>query len=399
VEVYAYLNPDGPNGGDYVSYASVDSGSWTMSLDPSLTGQTLYFFLQIGGQDFSFRHDLGRSQYISGSLPVINLGSLNLSRVFLSGTVGTISLNNGPTGGFSVAVLDEDGYELGYSYGRVANEPGNDNGGDWTVVLEVPSVTTVVHFMVSIYPRDGDGSVRHDTEVTRTISPVPAAIEDIELGDINLNTVTLSGSLSSLTLNNQPVVYEEADIIAFDRAAGMILGRGGIYDSSWSLTAPAPASPVTVSFAVTLPYGNGIYYLEQLGFGKNITLTPGGAAPVSLGAIAVNVKPITVSVNSGGVPVQVVVMPVRELITPQNVSYNENMLLKLYAVPMVMVSSSDENGPTLAASWTLPVPPALNSCQFIAATSQSSYYLTPSPVDISSGTVSLDLSQMTPLDF
>jgi hypothetical protein len=395
--IEAYTDPDGHS--SYVGFGFVDSVSgWSMNLDDGiLPGTTLYFFVSINYQGAQIRHNTGVTKNMNAPYSGINLipGGINLDRTILSGTVGAVTLNGTPT-------------NLVYINPRAGNNDLDGGGsadtkaGTWAAAIEPFAVATEVSFRAYVSPPEGGSSVRYDIPgVSITVAPGLQTIGNIHLGNIfatQVPQVTLSGTVGTITLNSVTQNSNNFDILAFDRAAGKILGRSGIKTSAWSIQTDAPAAPTTVTFGLPILYSQTppLLYIEHLDYNKNATLASSDVGPVALGNITIAAKSVTVTVNNGGTPTPALVAPLRESMALSEFTMDDNMLLKLYSMPY---GDANNPEPTPATSWTMWVPQSLQSCQFVVMT-QSGVYITPSTVNISSGSVSLNTantSQLIPL--
>jgi hypothetical protein len=225
--------------GNYLGYTSQisESGAWSISISPanttlaSTTSISFRVTVYVGGSYWDQDIPGATKPYTGKSISGIALGDVSFATITLSGTIGAVTVNSKPYSGYiQIEATNQNGDYLGY--------PSLDSeSGLWSMNISSTNTalasTTSISFQVSIYADESDFSMRWD--IPDAAAYTGKSISGIELGDVNFTTVTLSGTIGTVTVDGDTPSYFSIQAATQD---GMILGSTAssyIEDGEWSI--------------------------------------------------------------------------------------------------------------------------------------------------------------------
>jgi hypothetical protein len=381
VEVDAYTSD-----GSYLGYGRVDpsSGNWSMYINPlSVSTEVQFRVYTYDSTSGSYSFETGITRTVHNtSIHNIALGQFNKTLITLSGTVD-VTVN-----GVRPESMEVQAYTSG-QYGNYLGYGSIDSSGNWNIYIEPLSASTEVQFRVEIWDYNIGSSHQIETGVSRMV--YTASISNINLGQFQKNVVTLAGNV---TLQKDGSSVENASVAAFAESGGkkIFLGSGYVNDSNWSIGVGAWSG--TVSFRAMVYPSDGYILITDVDASKNIALSGASKTGINLGTVNIQTKNITVSVTQGGTPVDAAFGILRETATRADMMSDSIMYEKLIAGKLFLSSSSQ----TLAIPASTPNNVWLGVGIGDVSNGGGEFYITRSAVNISSGTISLDVNQMDALE-
>ncbi|MDR1324871.1 MAG: hypothetical protein LBK00_02405 [Treponema sp.] len=251
------------DGGNYLGETSVNSqgGAWSIAISSTnsnlASATSISFQVQINTGGSWLYHDIPdvTKPYTAGqSISGIELGDVTIAAITLSGTIGTVTVNGAPySGNMWIDAYNQNGSYLG---GYNTSYSGN---GAWSIVIPSTNTnlasTTSISFKVLI---TNGYNLRQDiSDVTKAYTG--QSISGIELGDVTIAAITLSGTIGTITVNGAPA-SGSIWIQAYNQD-GNFLGNSENVDSgggAWSIAIPSTntnlASTTSISFQVRINY-------------------------------------------------------------------------------------------------------------------------------------------------
>jgi hypothetical protein len=359
--------------GNQIGYANVNSeGAWSMSLNSPPASGTYYFrvyaYNSTQGQSFN------KSNVQDITFPIATYSGISIVHDFqatiLSGTAN-ITVNGSPASNVQVSASARSGSSSsGLGYAQASN-------GNWAISTTEPIVPgPIIEFYVS-YNVSGNHYSYDADPITYTSSSAPI--------NLDKSFITLSGSIT-LSAGGTPV--SEYTLAAMD-SAGKILGETWSESSSSNWTIPIESVSGTVTFNARLTlYDSGKDYGFVAGVG---TTNVSGTATSGINLSAnVAVKNLSVSIRSGGTPVDAFFAMLPNQFDPGSSYYGWDDIIM-------------QTGDTMA-NWNIKIPNATpNNIWFVVGIRDASdnwtYYRTTSSVNISSGSVTLDINNLQFVDY
>jgi hypothetical protein len=280
MEIQARINNS--QGDDWLGGTWINnSGAWSIAVPPERLASTTSIRFRVkvhtGGSDLEWDIPDVDETYNDGSISGINLGSVNINFVTLSGTIGAITVNGAPppSGEIRIEAFIPNGSGLN------GTRDFNQNGA-WSMAVPTTGLVsgvTTIRFKLVI---ESDGS-RLDWEIpVADQSYNGSSISNIVLGNVNADFVTLSGTIGSVTVNNAPY-NDELRIRVFDQDNNHLRDTWGVYPSgSWTILIPSAdlGSTNTLRFTAEV---NG----EQQNISGTYSYNGGDRSNIALGAVAI----------------------------------------------------------------------------------------------------------------
>jgi len=242
VAIGAFFDADYDNFTGAYNYVDLDDGTWAIRLPPFSADTTLYFALQIQGggassMKFTDVTATVKDQDISG----IDLGNIGFSTITLSGTA-TVTLNGDDPGWSYVYVYADAQFQNYVGDGEI-----DLNGTDWSINIPSFDTDTLLYFTVEAGGNGSDGE--KDTGVTRTVRA--ANVSGIDLGTIDIQDITLSGTINVTVDGQEP---DQARLIVYEDRGNYMNWIGECYidlaSNTWSLMLSSSARDRVLRFEV-----------------------------------------------------------------------------------------------------------------------------------------------------
>jgi hypothetical protein len=195
--------------------------------------------------------------YEGQSIPDIALGNVSITNITLSGSIGAVSVNGDPHSGdiWIIAYNQDDNW-----LGSVWLNGGSD--GVWSITIPSTNTnlasTNSIRFRVEI---NTGGSWQY-WDIPTTYPYEGHSIPDIVLGNVSITTITLSGTIGAVSVDNV-TLSEGIRIIAYNQDGNSLGGaslNGGSGAWSMTMTDTTLASTDSIRFRVDIDTGGSYLY-------------------------------------------------------------------------------------------------------------------------------------------
>jgi hypothetical protein len=264
VQVFAYNQDDESLG----SYTYPESGAWSIIVSPTATvlERTDYISFRVTtyADNVSLSQDAATIPYAGKSILDIELGPVDFKPITLSGTIGKLTVNGDAyTGSINIQAYNQNDEFLG----PMGPSNGIGSNGAWSISIAptnpVLASTTSISFRVTTYT--DSLSLSEKIPAVKENYTAGQSIPNIELGDVDFKTITLSGTIGAVTVDGGSFSGSRY-IYAYNQDNTYL---GSFYTSSageWSInlapTNTALAATTSISFRVEA-YANGASLIRE----------------------------------------------------------------------------------------------------------------------------------------
>jgi len=237
---------------NYIAETWFDGTDWSLTIPSFDTDTPLYFTVYAygnggGGEKYTGVTRTVRAADVSG----INLGTIDIQDITLSGTI-TVTVNGQEPDDAWLIVYryyEEDDYMSQIAWLSI-----DLASNTWSMTLSPSPRDMVLRFEVESYLPGSSNSLRKELSASVTVKDQDKI--NINLGTVNLTTVTLSGTVT-ITIDGEP--YDDYVELTAYSTNGFVFGTP-IYpddDYTWSATLMPFAADTTLSFSVSFytPWG------------------------------------------------------------------------------------------------------------------------------------------------
>jgi hypothetical protein len=360
-----------------------------MLFDSSPSSRTVYFEvnLQPSNSSGSLEKGTAVSRPVSNSpISGISLGSIAFTAITLSGHID-FKIN---------AITPQDKWIE--AYGGANNDylgqSRIDSSGNWAISINAFDSPSTVSFWVSV-----GNDISYDVGSRNGVYNID--ISDIELGSVNKQVVTLSGTVSGTVSDTVEGTLQPAGctVLAYIGGENILLGGASVGSSqNWSMQVEAPASSKTVSFIVAPVIGNSQVFF-RLGSGFDRPVYNSDVSGINLSGTFVT-KPLNVTITTNGTtPLPGVVYVSDSEIVSTDLMDKSGQLKAIAGSYMEDTNMGGGSSPVIPSSWNLKVPNnTTGNIYFVVMTESNGVYISTSPVSYSSS-VTLNTSNMEELSF
>jgi hypothetical protein len=254
---------------DYLGSSSAvnsESGAWSIAISLTNTAlastTSIRFQVRIEINGSYLDHDIPdvTKPYEGQSISDIALGDIAITNITLSGTIGTVTVNGAPySGNIWIGAYNQDGNFLR------STEQINSQSGAWSMAMSLTNTalasTTSINFQVRI-EINGSSLTQDIPAATKTYTQ-GQSISGIELGDIAITNITLSGTIGTVTVNGAPY-SGNMWINAYNQDGQYLGGYNTNYSGSgaWAINIPLTNLESTTSIRFQLEINTGGSYLH-----------------------------------------------------------------------------------------------------------------------------------------
>jgi hypothetical protein len=273
ITVGAYSYEEGKGSFNFESIAS--GGSWSISGIPSDFSGTVNFSIRAYSHGEWYTADAG--SWTSGS-PTSGI-SLSASFIFLSGSIGTVTVNGTMPDSVRIYARTSD---YSYYWGYMDMDTGN-----WQIQLpgEVSGTLTIwidVEYAGGLYSKD---------LTTRLISG--SSLTGIALGNVDIDLITLSGSIGTITVNGTTPSFVDVYAITPDYSS---FYSGSVNGGNWQIGGIPGDFSGTLIIGVMAEYAGGLYSKDL----TTQTISGSSLTGIALGNVAITLSPISGTVTTNG---------------------------------------------------------------------------------------------------
>jgi uncharacterized repeat protein (TIGR02543 family) len=272
---------------------NLNDGTWSVTMEPFETAATLYFRIETYYNNGWFSKETGISVTVQDqNKPNINLGTVSFNAITLSGTVDVKVGGNPPSNAYVQMYLDEN-YNIYLTSAWL-----NLNDGTWSVTIEPFETAATLYFTIRTYYNNRWFSKGTGINVTVQDQDKP----NIDLGTVNFNAITLSGTVDVKVGGNPPSQAEVQIYLDENYHSYLTSARVNLKYGTWSVTMEPFETATTLYFAVYAGYNNGRFYK---GTGINVTVQDQNKPNINLGTVNFNAITLsgTLNITYGGSPV------------------------------------------------------------------------------------------------
>ncbi|AEF84393.1 putative lipoprotein [Treponema primitia ZAS-2] len=358
--------------GNYSSWLGsgpVDSsGHWSINVSPLNASTEVRFDISVnalGGGYFERETEITRSVSTTSILD-IDLGSIPLNLITLSGTAN-VTYNGFPPANAQLSLYaneNRNGDQLGR--GQI-----NTSTRTWSILMEAQSSPTTLYPWV--YVSSGGSSPGQEKYIGTPITGGNVTQDGFTLGNIDISSVTLSGTISGTVDGKSP---DGATVLAF-AADNTFIGEAGVQASgNWSMSVEAINTTVHFSVLIEQGYSQVLIPLDS-SYNRTITVSS-GASGINMNGLSFTTKSLTVTV-----PVIGMVIVTNSKILSSDISQEAP-----YSKIIAMAQGVN--------SFALRVPQDTSSVYFTVMTESNDVYMSSSAVNYAAS-ITLNLSQMEKL--